>query len=109
MESNYNLQLTQRVHTAIGDTRNYIRNVLLNETAANKTVAKLYKGLGQLQLFPELGFNADERFGKQVNPHFVTRGLIIDDYIAFYYVNEAEKTVIVTHLFSSKSDYVKLL
>ncbi len=55
-----------------------------------------------------LSFNADNRFGKQIDPLHLTRGYVIGkDYIALYRVVKNELRV--GHLFATKSDYVKLL
>lgn len=109
MASKYMLFLSDKAKQAIGDIYNYISHVLLNEPAAKKTVSQIISGLDQLLLFPELGFNADERYGKQIHPDFTTRALVISKYIAFYFVDEEKQTIFSSHLFSSKSDYVKLL
>ena len=38
-----------------------------------------------------------------------TRGLTIGkDYIALYFVNDEKKEVVITHIVSTRSDYVKL-
>ncbi|MFZ2570304.1 MAG: hypothetical protein WAX08_02360 [Streptococcus suis] len=55
-----------------------------------------------------MSFNADNRFGKQIDPLHLTRGYVIGkDYIALYCVVKNELRV--GHLFATKSDYVKLL
>lgn len=109
MASDYRLILSERSHQAILDTKNYISHVLLSPQAAQRTVETLIKGLERLLVFPESGFNADERYGKRINPEVTTRALVIDQYIAFYFIDQTTKTIFVTHLFSSKSDYVRLL
>ncbi|KXT83897.1 hypothetical protein STRDD11_01236 [Streptococcus sp. DD11] len=79
-----------------------------SEDAARKRIAMIVETLEGLQVFPERGFNADNRFGRQINPPHITRGYVIGkSYIALYRVEEAE--VRVGQLFSTKSDYVKLL
>lgn len=109
MASNYTLLLSDKSKQALDDIYNYISHVLLNEPAAKKTVSQIISGLDQLLLFPELGFNADERYGKQIHPDFTTRALVIGKYLAFYFVDEEKQTIFISHLFSNKSDYVRLL
>lgn len=79
-----------------------------SEEIAKRRIGMIVEALESLQIFPERGFNADNRFGKQIDPSHLTRGYLIGkDYIALYRV--VEKEVRVGHLFATKSDYVKLL
>lgn len=109
MASKYALLLSDKARQALDDIYNYISHVLFNEPAAKKTVSQIISGLDQLMLFPELGFNADERYGKQIHPDLTTRALIIDNYLAFYFVDEEKQVIFISHVLSSKSDYIKLL
>ena len=105
----YKLSVTKRVNTSLRSIHDYISDVLLNESAAQRTVEKILMGFDRLTIFPEAGFNADQRYGKQINETFVTRAIIIDNYIALYFIDTENMEVVVTHLFSSKSDYIRLL
>ena len=79
-----------------------------SEETAKRRISMIVEALESLQIFPERGFNADSRFGKQIDPPYLTRGYVIGkDYIALYRVVKNE--VRVGHLFATKSDYVKLL
>ncbi|HEL2056642.1 TPA: type II toxin-antitoxin system RelE/ParE family toxin [Streptococcus suis] len=79
-----------------------------SEEIAKKRIGMIVEALESLRIFPERGFNADNRFGKQIDPPHLTRGYLIGkDYIALYRVVENE--VRVGHFFATKSDYVKLL
>lgn len=102
MDTKYALLLSPKVRVAIDDTYNYISHVLVNETAAQKTVAQLIKGFDQLLVFPEIGFNADECYSKQIHPDVMTRAIVIGKYIAFYFVNEANRTIYVSHFLVTK-------
>ena len=79
-----------------------------SEETAKRRISMIVQALESLQIFPERGFNADNRFSKQIDPPYLTRGYVIGkDYIALYRV--VEKEVRVGHLFATKSDYLKLL
>lgn len=79
-----------------------------SEEIAKRRIGMIVEALESLRIFPERGFNADNRFGKQIDPPHLTRGYVIGkDYIALYRVVENE--VRVGHFFATKSDYVKLL
>lgn len=79
-----------------------------SEEVAKRRLTMIVEALESLQIFPERGFNADNRFGKHIDPPHLTRGYVIGkDYIALYRVSGQE--VRVGHLFATKSDYMKLL
>ncbi|EHI74648.1 toxin-antitoxin system, toxin component, RelE family [Streptococcus criceti HS-6] len=63
-----------------------------------------------LKLFPEAGFNADEKFGRVITENMTTRGIPLKkDSIALYTIDDNNLVVSISYLFSTKSDYMKLL
>ena len=109
MNTTYSLSLTKRARSSLRSIYDYIRDVLSNETAAKKMVSKLLQGMESLKTFPEAGFNADQRYGKRINDTFETRALVVKRYVILYFIDESRKEIVVSHIFSSKSDYIKLL
>lgn len=94
---------------ALVEIKEYIINNFKSETSAKKVVDNIMQKISALEIFPEVGFDADERFGKTLDKRHKTRGLTIGkDYIALYFVNDEKKEVIITHIVSTRSDYVKL-
>lgn len=94
---------------ALVEIKEYIINNFKSETSAKKVVDNIMQKISALEIFPEVGFDADERFGKALDKRHKTRGLTIGkDYIALYFVNDEKKEVIITHIVSTRSDYVKL-
>lgn len=60
-------------------------------------------------MFPESGFDADEKFGKVIDSNNKRRDITLKrDYIVLYFIDDNQRRVVVTNLFSTKSDYVKL-
>lgn len=91
------------------EIKEYIINNFKSETSAKEVVDNIMQKISALEIFPEVGFDADERFGKTLDKRHKTRGLTIGkDYIALYFVNDEKKEVIITHIVSTRSDYVKL-
>lgn len=105
----YKVVFSEEVSQAIDNIHEYISNVLLSEQSAKNTIAKILNGLQELELFPEAGFDADERIGVKINSKYLTRGKIIGQYVLLYFVIEEDKVVFLSHLFHTKSDYVNLL
>ena len=91
------------------EIKEYIINNFKSETSAKKVVDNIMQKISALEIFPEVGFDVDERFGKTLDKRHKTRGLTIGkDYIALYFVNDEKKEVVITHIVSTRSDYVKL-
>lgn len=72
------------------------------------TVNNILYGLERLEIFPEAGFNADERVGETIYPPYNTRCIVLGDYLAFYHVLEDKKAVFVSDIIHSKQDYIRL-
>ncbi|HFI0403177.1 TPA: type II toxin-antitoxin system RelE/ParE family toxin [Streptococcus suis] len=103
----YSVILAPAVDKELADIYAYFSEQF-SEEIAKRRIGMIVEALESLQIFPERGFNADNRFGKQIDSPHLTRGYVIGkDYIALYHVVKNE--VRVGHLFATKSDYVKLL
>ena len=101
--------LSTEVSQAIDSIHNYISTVLLSPQSAKNTVTKILDGLKSLETFPEAGFDADEKIGLKINSKYSTRGKIIGQYILLYFIDQTQRTVFLSHLFHTNSDYVTLL
>ena len=105
----YKVILSTEVSQAIDSIHDYITTVLLSPQSAKNTVVKILDGLKSLETFPEAGFDADEKIGLKINSKYPTRGKIIGQYILLYFIDQTQRTVFLSHLFYTKSDYVTLL
>jgi plasmid stabilization system protein ParE len=104
----YSLILAPAVEKELAAIYAYFSEQFSEETAKRR-ISMIVEALESLQIFPERGFNADSRFGKQIDPPHLTRGYVIGkDYIAPS-IAWSQNEVRVGHLFATKSDYVKLL
>lgn len=102
----YEVIISPEVFEKIQEIANYIRVVFLSEQSARKIADEIFDDLDNLKTFPERGFNADEKVGKQIFPPYQSRGIVTNDYLAFYQI--VGEQVFVTHLVPAKSDYRKL-
>lgn len=105
----YKVLFSKEVEQAIDDIYGYIANVLLSPQSAKNTIAKILDGLAELEQFPVVGFNMDEKVGVKINKEFVTRGKILEQYVILYFIDEENKIVYLSHLFHTKSDYVRIM
>ena len=104
----YEIILTPRVEQKLLEIQSYITEHF-SEFSAEKRITEIVEGISVLEIFPEGGFNADERYGREFDSRFLTRGLTLKkDYIALYFIDEINKKVVVTHLSSTKENPIKL-
>lgn len=77
------------------------------EETGKKKIKELLDSIQSLSIFPERGFDADNRFGKKIDPPFQTRGFVLSkDYLVLYRIEDL--IVRVSHLLPTRSDYMKL-
>ncbi|WP_159560388.1 type II toxin-antitoxin system RelE/ParE family toxin [Streptococcus halichoeri] len=110
MESKiYDIRYSPIVARTLMEIKKYSLEMSKSESIANKNIDKIVKGIEVLKLFPEAGFNADEKFGKKIDPHKTMRGITLKkDYIALYDIDDENPIVNVRYLLATKSDYMKL-
>lgn len=105
----YEVIISPKVVEQIKIIKNYISNVKLNPVVAKKTATNIIKEIESLSIFPNRGFNADEKIGVQIDLEVKTYGIIIlkGKYIVLYTINEERHTVEVVYLFSTQTEYAK--
>ena len=105
---NYSLIIPETVQEQLKAIKNYIETTYFSDQAGANTVNNILYGLERLELFPEAGFNADERVGETIYPPYNTRCIVLGDYLAFYHILEDKKAVFVSDIIHSKQDYIRL-
>ncbi|HEL2651931.1 TPA: type II toxin-antitoxin system mRNA interferase toxin, RelE/StbE family [Streptococcus suis] len=105
----YKLKYAPQVIAELKSIKAYILELSQSENIANKRIDDLFKSMETLKVFPEAGFNADEKYGRRISKDVTTRGMTLKkDYLVLYDIDEANSCVNVRYLFSTKSDYMKL-
>ena len=103
----YRILYSPRVIDSLDKIYQYIAEEIGSVEAARRKVANIRKDINRLEIFPQAGFDADEKFGKKLDLRYQTRGLTLSkDYIVLYTI--VEDTVRLAYLLPSKSDYMKL-
>ena len=87
----YKVIASKEVKEAIDNIHDYIATVLLSPQSAKNTVAKILDSLKSLEIFPEAGFDADEKIGVKINSKYPSRGKIIDQYVLLYFIEPKTK------------------
>ena len=106
----YIVQIPRPILDQVKSIKNYISDILQSPLTAEKRSRAIIKDLRSLEFFPQRGFDADEKVGRQIASQVKTRGILVADkkYMVFYTIDEEKKLVKVSHLFSTKSDCAKL-
>ncbi|HEM3577619.1 TPA: type II toxin-antitoxin system RelE/ParE family toxin [Streptococcus suis] len=107
-DKTYSLMIPETVQEQLKSIKNYIETTYFSDQAGATTVNNILYGLERLELFPEAGFNADERVGAPIYPPYNTRCIVLGDYLAFYHILEDKKAVFVSDIIHSKQDYIRL-
>ncbi|MBF0778657.1 type II toxin-antitoxin system RelE/ParE family toxin [Streptococcus cuniculi] len=107
-EKLYSLIIPETVQEQLRAIKSYIEMTYFSEQAGANTINNILCGLERLGVFPEAGFNADERVGKPIYPPYNTRCIVLGDYLAFYHILEDRKAVFVSNVIHSKQDYIRL-
>lgn len=100
-ENAYGLIISETVQEQLRGIKDYISaNYFSEQAGANNSE--------RLEVFPEAGFDADERVGGIIYPPHKTRCIILGDYLAFYHILEDKKAVFISDIIHSKQDYIRL-
>lgn len=105
----YKIVYDPKVKLTLEEIYHYIFTNFKSKQAAQNKIEKIIKSISALKIFPEAGFDADEKFGVAINSKYKTRGLTLKkDYIALYTIDYDNKIILITYLLATKSDYMKL-
>lgn len=101
----YRIEITKPAENDLSKKGMYIAKELLEPSIAETTINKISGAILTLEEFPyQNALVAEERLGKQG-----IRKIIIDNYIAFYMVEENHKIVTVIRILYGKRNWMNLL
>ncbi|MDA8441559.1 MAG: type II toxin-antitoxin system RelE/ParE family toxin [Peptococcaceae bacterium] len=104
-ENSYSLKFTSKANEDLEQIYSYISGKLFAEIAADNLLERIESSLMRLKDFPfSSSFVLDE--------HLKNRGyrkLIVDNYIAFYLVDEMEKQVVIMRILYGAQNFQNLL
>lgn len=104
-KSSFHLKFTAVAYDDLEQIYSYISKKLLAETAADNLLGKIENSIMRLRDFPYSGsLVSDEPLKKRGY-----RKLIVDNYIAFYLVNEIDKQVVVMRILYGTQNYQNIL
>lgn len=104
-ENKYKIKVTPKAFEDLDEIYGYIANDLYNEHAADSLLEKIETSIMRLKDFPfSCSFVRDEVL--KVKGY---RKLIVENYIVFHIVREAEKEVVVIRVLYGKQKYLDLI
>ena len=104
-ENNYNLKFTPKASEDLEQIYVYISEKLSADIAADRLLERIEKNIMRLKSFPySCSYVLDELL-KSKGYH----KLVVDNYIVFYLVNEAEKQVVIMRILYGAQNYQDLL
>ena len=101
----YQLHITSTAEHDIMRAVDYIEFVLKNPQAADNLLDVVTKQIGTLSDFPQKFRIVDD----PVLTSWEIRFVIINNYLAFYTINEEKQTVIVVHFLYKKRNWCSIL
>lgn len=107
-ENSYGLIISETVQEHLRGIKDYISANYFSEQVGANTVKNILYGLARLEVFLEVGFDADERVGDIIYPPHKTWCIILGDYLVFYHILEDRKAVFISDIIHSKQDYIRL-
>lgn len=101
----YDLQITSKAEQDILEAVDYIEFVLYNTTAADALLDNVDQTLSDLSFMPDKHPLIDDPVLKAWGIRFIT----VDNYLAFYLIDEPGRTVYIVRFLFSARDWLTIL
>ncbi len=101
----YDLRITKKAEDDLNAAADYIEFTLLNPQAANDLLDKAVKELSNLTEMPQIHRIVDDPFLNALGIRFI----LVNNYIAFFLINEEEKTVYIIRFLYGKRNWIQIL
>lgn len=105
MDNNYKIIIEKYAQNDLKEIYNYISNTLSNRYAAIKLLNKINDKFNNLSSFPKSVPLINNEYVKNRN----IRKLLIDNYIAFYEVDEIKHEVRIIRIMYGMMNYIEIL
>jgi toxin ParE1/3/4 len=105
LNNEYSVKFTLKAKEDLDEIYSYIATKLLTQTTAESLMDKIENGIMRLKEFPFSGSCVYDDLLKERG----YRKLIVDNYIAFFLVNETEKQVVIMRILYGATNYQDFL
>ena len=103
----YEVQYSNQSSNDLDSIFEFLENSL-DTDLAKKIVGEIMDKADSLSFMPG-GYNFDERIKRRLNKDYPTQAVVFKKYIILFIVKEKEKTVYITNVISSRSDYLRMM
>jgi addiction module RelE/StbE family toxin len=93
------MKISQKAQSDLSEIYDYIKDILNSPKAAEDLNKNFECAFQRLNLFPESGLIYKNNYRK----------LFVENYIAFYKIDEKEKNIIIYRILYAHSNYKKIL
>ena len=105
MDKKYNIIIEKYAQKDLESIYNYICNKLVNKEAAIKLLNKINEKFDSIALFPKSAPLIINNYVKNKN----IRNLLIDNYIAFYEVDDIKNEIRIIRIMYGMQNYIDVL
>ena len=101
----YNLHITKKAEDDLNMAADYIESTLFNPQAADDLLDKADKELSGLAVMPQIHKLVNDPFLNTLGIRFI----LVNNYMAFFLIDEKEKTVYIIRFLYGKRNWIQLL
>ena len=101
----YQIYITHKAECDINEAADYIEFTLMNPSAADNLLNKIEEEFNSLSFMPKQHQIIDDPF---LSSHGI-RMVVIDNYIAFYTVDESKKIVTIIRFIYGRRNWISIL
>lgn len=100
----YDIIVTETCQKEIKQIYDYISNNLYADKSAKRLMGKVEKSIKDLKHFPYIHSMIKSNYAN-VKENY--RRIIVNNYVILYLIDEDKKSIYISHMFYSKSNYLK--
>ena len=98
----YEIEFTEDARDEIREIYEYISKNLVNEDAAKRLMRKMRKNVMELAESPKIYAKIEKK--DRMKREF--RRMVIDNFIVLYTIDEAKKTIYISHMYYGRRNYL---
>lgn len=99
MDFEYSYKFTEKAENDLDEIIRYIREKLLNPSAAVSFFKRVFESIDNLRKFPLSGMLVENEFLQNKN----IRRVVADNYIIYYLTDEAQREIIVRIVYGKRN------
>lgn len=106
MDFNYSYRFTSKAEQDLDEILHYISFTLCSPISAQNLSKKIFERVDSIRMFPESGSIVENEF---LTSSITVRKIVVDNYIVYYTVSDADKAIIITRIIYGKRNLDEIL